>query len=87
MNYDRKDPAKAERLVSMSFAPLLAAMAEAKNGDVDVAIHYAGLLHARVAEWAAEMERRSGHDAPMADILEQELEMAYNFIAEKESHA
>jgi HK97 family phage portal protein len=86
LNYDRKDPAKLERLVSMSFAPVLAGMAEAKGGDVDVAIHYAGLLHARVAEWAAEMERRSGHDAPMAEILEQELELAYNFIAEKESH-
>jgi HK97 family phage portal protein len=86
LNYDRKDPAKLERLVSMSFAPVLAGMAEYKGGDVDVAIHYAGLLHARVAEWAAEMERRSGHDAPMAEILEQELDLAYNFIAEKESH-
>jgi HK97 family phage portal protein len=87
LTYDRKDPVKLERFVSRAFASVLKSIALATNGDVDVAIHYAGLLHARVAEWDAEMSRRQGQDAPMSEILERELEMAFNFIAEKEQAA
>jgi HK97 family phage portal protein len=87
LTYDRKDPIKLERYVSRAFASVLKSIAVATNGDVDVAIHYAGLLHARVAEWDAERNRRQGQDEPMSEIFERELEMAFNFISEKEQAA
>lgn len=83
LNYDRKDPAKLKRVVGWAFTPALCSLAEMTHVDTDVAIEYAERMHSRVSEWAAEMSRRQSQAAPMEAILERELEMAFNFIAEK----
>jgi HK97 family phage portal protein len=87
LNYESKDQAKLERFVSRAFAPVMCSLAEMSSGDTDVAIRYADTLHSRVANWAEEMERRRTQPAPMENILERELEMAYTFVAAKESEA
>lgn len=87
LNYESKDPVKLERFVSRAFAPVMCSMAEIAGTDQDLAINYADTLHARVSDWSAEMTKRESQPAPMEPILERELEMAFTFLAAKESAA
>lgn len=84
LNYESRDPVKLEKFVGRAFAPVLCSIAEMTGGDLDAAIRYADILHSRLPEWAKELDRRQGQATPMEAILEEELEAAYAFIAERE---
>jgi HK97 family phage portal protein len=83
LNYECKDPEKLERFVVRAFTPILLSMAEIAGTDRDVAISYAENLHTRLEGWTSEIKREN----EPAPIVERELELAFNFIAAKESSA
>lgn len=83
LNYESKDPAKLERFVIRAFTPILLSMAEIAGTDRDVALSYAETIHTRLEAWTNEVKREN----EPAPIVERELELAFNFIAAKESAA